>query len=98
MTTQSINTPRVADAANRLNNTNNAINSRFNNLATFMLRLENWQSPGGSAANTVRGTLPRINEARSTVLQNYATLLMQQVNPNYQAAEEANTSLADKFR
>ena len=99
MAKQSIDTDRVTYAANKLRQTDKAINKEFQTLQKAAKRLESdWKSSAGSAAHTVMYELLKYNEARSAVLQNYISMLEEQLNPGYLKAENANTKLADKFK
>ena len=99
MAKQSIDTDRVASAANRLRSTNTAINNEFRTMQNAAKRLESdWNSRAGSAAHSTLYQLCGNNEVRSAVLENYINMLEQQVNPGYVNAENVNTRLADQFK
>ena len=99
MTKLEINTDQINSAANKLRASNNNINNAFRTLQSQLRQLEaNWKGAAGTAAQTTMYQLFNHNEARTTVLQNYLSILERQVNPGYQEAETSNTRLADKFR
>ena len=96
---QAIDTTRVADSANRLRIVNNNIERHFQSFRNSAGQLNNtWHSRAGDKAKTEMYKLFDGATARSTVLQNYITILNQQINPGYNDAEAVNTSLADQFK
>ena len=96
---QAINTQGVESAVNNIRRGNNSINNDFRALQRRMERLgNNWQSAAGTVAQTTMQQIVVGNESRSGVLDNFCTMLMQQVNPGYIQAEQVNTRLADKFK
>lgn len=99
MAKQVVNTDRISLSANKLRTVNNNINSEFSKLKNNAQRLEsNWKS---SAADTAKTTMYRLfnnSEVRSNVLQNYINMLEQQINLGYVSVENANTTLAGKFK
>ena len=96
---QTIDTARVAASANKLRAVNSNINRQFQSFRGIARRIEgNWNSRAGSTAVTQLYQLLQGNQARSDILQNYINMLAQQVDPGYEGAEAANTSLADQFK
>ncbi len=94
-----INTEGIASAAFNLKRINDAIQSDFEKLEKCSKQIDSdWNSPAGNIASAKMYELFKNSEARYAVLQNYISFLEQQVNPNYNSAEEANTSLADQFK
>ena len=99
MAKQVVNTDRISTAANKLRSVNTTINSAFGTLRSKAQQIDNsWRGRAGEAARTTMYQLFRYNDARSTVLQNYISMLQQQVNPSYTNTETVNTKLADKFK
>lgn len=99
MTEQTINTDRVASSVNKLRSVNNRIKGKFKKMKNNAATLDsNWKGSAGEAARTAMYQIFSNEEARSAILQNYITILDQQVNPDYVRAETINTSLADKFK
>lgn len=100
MAIQTIDTERVAAAITHLKNVNRNINSAFTTMEQASKNaLEwNWKSPAGDSALTALLELLEINKARDAVLQNYTTLLEQQVSPGYTNVEATNKSLASQFK
>ena len=99
MVKQVVNTDRLATSANKLRTVNNTVNSEFCSLQNKAKQLDsNWKGAAGSAAQSTMYRLFQYSETRSSVLQNYINMLEQQINPGYISAENANTTLADKFK
>ena len=98
MKSQKVNTVAIETMAGAISTANNNINQSFENLKTKGREMDNaWNSGAGSKAVTMMHDLFKGNEARSTVMENYVVFLRNVVNPGYNSAEEANTSLADQF-
>lgn len=94
-----VDSESIAAAAADLNRINSEIQSEFERLEKRSKILSSdWNSPAGNNAVTKMYELFKNSEARFAVLQNYANFLEQQVNPNYNSAEDTNTSLADQFK
>jgi len=99
MAKQTINTDRVAASASKLRTVNNNINNEFRTLQNKANQLGgSWKGAAGTLAQTTMQQLFKHSAERSAVLQNYISILEQQVNPGYANAENVNTSLADKFK
>lgn len=96
---QLVNTDGISTAAAKLRNANDNISSKFDTLAKRAKSLESdWNSSAGGLACSKMYELFKTSEIRYSVIQNYINMLEQQVNPSYQSAEEANTTLADQFK
>jgi len=98
MEPQVVKTQGISAASSRIRTSNNNINSAFDTLRSRMLQLENWRGAAGTVAQTTMHQLFNGNNSRSAVLQNYANMLEQQINPGYVATEATNRSLADNFK
>ena len=96
---QLVDTQGISTAAVKLRNINDNISSHFDTLAKKAKFLEtDWNSAAGSLACSKMYELFKNSEIRYSVIQNYINMLEQQVNPGYESAEEANTTLADQFK
>lgn len=96
---QLVDTEGIYAAAVKLRNTNDDINGQFDVLIQKAKSLEtDWNSAAGSLACSKMYELFKNSEIRYSVIQNYINMLEQQVNPGYESAEEANTTLADQFK
>lgn len=94
-----VNSEGISDTASELKTRNNNISSAFETLKKSSHRLESsWKSRAGNEACSKMQQMFQIGESRELVLNNYAVLLEQQVNPGYINAENVNTSLADYFK
>ncbi len=99
MEKQVVNTERIALSAERLRNTNNAIDTAFSNMKRKTDKLEsNWKSRTADVAKSVLEKIMQDGVDRSKVLSNYINLLDQQVKLGYINTEDVNTTLADKFK
>ncbi len=96
---QLVNTEGISTAAVKLRSTNDNINSKFDTLTKKASSLESdWNSSAGSLACSKMYELFKLSEVRYSVIQNYVNMLEQQIDPNYNSTEEANTTLADQFK
>ncbi len=96
---QLVNTEGISTAATKLRNVNDNISDEFDTLTKKAKLLESdWKSAAGSLACSKMYELFKYSEVRYAVIQNYINTLEQQVNPNYESAEDSNTKLADKFK
>lgn len=96
---QLINTQEIITAATELRNANDNISSKFRIVTEKADLLKNdWNSSAGDVAFSKMYQLFNYSETRYSVIQNYINVLEQQVNPNYQNAEETNKTLADQFK
>lgn len=94
-----VDTDKVLMTAAGIKQSNEHIDKEFSDMSRKVSRIEQvWDSPAGSKAATVMYRLFSGSEARHAVLQNYVVALDQLVAPNYQATEEANSTLADQFK
>lgn len=94
-----VDTDGIVSAASNLKTLNNEMQSDFERLENSAKKIEScWKSPAGNIAVTKMYELFKFGESRYSVLQNYANFLEQQVDPNYNSAEETNKSLADQFK
>lgn len=94
-----VDTEKIGEAVAVLQNVENNISSEFERMKKVAAKLEdNWKSRAGSRACTTMHQLFKGGEARSAVMNNYITILTQQINPNYISAENVNKSLADIFK
>lgn len=99
MEKQVVNTERIALSAERLRNTNNAIDTAFSNMKRKTDKLgSNWKSRTADVAKSVLEKIMQDGVDRSKVLSNYINLLDQQVKLGYINTEDVNTTLADKFK
>jgi len=99
MANQKVDTDKIISSANRLHTVNNNINNAFNAMQDKARLLDyNWNGEAGDAARSMRNQIFRNNDARSSVLQNYVSMLEQQINPGYTDAENVNTRLSDNFK
>lgn len=99
MPTQSIDTTIIRSGATMLRSADNKLNSSFSELQRKFRRLERvWKGQAGSRAQTKFYELAKHNTDRSSVVQNYITMLEQVVAPGYESAEKANRTLADNFK
>ena len=99
MSRQVVNTDRISASANRLRTVNNNINNEFRTLRNKAQQLDNnWRGAAGETARTTMYQLFNHSEVRSTVLQNYVSMLERQIDPGYKNVETTNTKLADKFK
>ena len=99
MTKQIVDTEIISSSANKLRTADSNINSAFTTMQAKARQLDsNWKSRAGDAAISTMHSIAKNNDARSAVLQNYVNMLLQQVDPGYVSAENANVSLADKFK
>lgn len=99
MAKQVVNTDRIVSSAAKIRTVNNNINNAFRTLRNTAKQLDNnWKGQAGETARTTMYQLFNNSETRSAVLQNYISMLEQQVNPGYDSAETTNTKLADKFK
>lgn len=98
MTKQTVNTEGIASAAGKLRGINSNITFVFGTLKTTAKLLDDdWKGSAGESARTFMYEIFKGNEAREAVLQSYADMLEQKINPEYIETETANKSLADKF-
>lgn len=98
MSIQKVDTERICAAASAVALANSNINTAFKTLEKQVSNMENsWQSPACNTAITTFYELCKGNEVRSSVLQNYVTILNQVVAPGHKSAETTNTRLADQF-
>lgn len=96
---QVVDSEQINAAASTLRTANDTINHEFQNMRNKTRCMEQeWHSIAASAAVTALYEIFQGNESRSAVLQNYVNLLSQQINPDYQSIESANTKLADYFK
>lgn len=96
---QLVNTEGISTAATKLRTVNDNISGKFDTLTKKARVLESdWNSSAGSLACSKMYELFKLNETRYSVIQNYINMLEQQVDPNYESAEEANKTLADQFK
>ena len=94
-----VNSELIGAAVSGLRGQNQSINNDFEGFKKKAGALESkWNSAAGSRACTQMYQLFKVNETRSSVLQNYINILEQQVSPGYISAENANTTLADQFK
>ena len=98
MSIQKVNTEAISAAATQISSVNTAINQAFEPIISKKNSLESsWNSPAGDAAITLLNQVLQGNEARSAVMQNFATILQQVVSPGYDQGETQNTKLSDLF-
>lgn len=98
MAIQKVVTEEIASAAAGIAQANEQLSAEVNNLRSMASNLlGSWNSGAGAAAQTVFHQVIQGDTARSAVLDNYAAMLRDVVNPSYTNAEEANTKLADLF-
>ena len=95
-----INTDDVRTTAEQLSSINNLLKGRMGPLATKVRGLgSSWE---GSAANATISRFSQISgeleNARYSVLKNYVLFLREQIGEGYDVTEEANISLADRFK
>lgn len=96
---QLVNTEGISTAATKLRNVNENISGKFDTLTKKAKSLESdWNSAAGSLACSKMYELFKLDETRYSVIQNYINMLEQQIDPNYESAEETNTTLADQFK
>lgn len=99
MALQKVNTDSIAAAAAAIRSTDAGLTAGVEQLRTMCTNLlGSWESSAGSTAQSVFLDISRGDEARSAVLQNYAAMLTEVVNPGAETAENTNTKLADLFK
>lgn len=93
-----INTDGISAAASSIALADDNINNAFSAVVTQGNMLEtSWHSTAGDTALKLFDELVQGNNARSSVMQSYVSMLRLVVAPNYDNAETANTKLADLF-
>lgn len=96
---QTIDTARVLSSASRLQAVNNNINRQFQTFRNSARQINNtWSGRAAERAKTQLQNLINSSSSRSAVLENYISILNQQVGSGYENAETVNTSLADQFK
>lgn len=95
---QKVNTDGITAAANRVRIANRNINTNFQTMERSCRELDCWKGQAGSKALTLMYQIFKNNDARSTVLENYANVLEQMVKQGYINAETTNKKLADQFK
>lgn len=98
MAIQKVDTEAIALAASAIATAGANVTTEFQNVRNAgNTMISNWNSKAGTAAQTLMYELFAGSEAQASVLQNYANVLQQVVNPGYVESETANTTLADQF-
>ena len=94
-----VNTETIAATAAAIRTGDEGLSSGVEQLRTMCTNLlGSWESSAGSAAQSGLLEILQGDVARSAVLQNYAAMLSEVVNPGAETAENTNTKLADLFK
>ena len=95
-----INTLSVSQAAGRIDEHNNAINSEFSDLQKTVDALyRSWEGNAASGMQQKFNSMKRSYfEDRSHVVQNFTKVMRDVIGEGYVITENANKSLADQFK